>query len=304
MQANINNSPSFCGITRYLNREIYDNIKVQKRLLNLSEVNFVGELPREILQDIISLSKTPQEKKENIFKIMTAFVDVAKKSRVYDKLEYPQPSIWEKFISKFLPEDKIYKQLRFSHTKSQIDTFKNFLDDSGKRLSTAFKEVGLINKWNKIKIEYVGKGCSGSVFKISFPKRTGYSSKVLKVFKDSDLQDNYSNGNLLDVGTNFHEINSIFYIKNAHRGKGFKSSEYVEGYFGSLKDKFMMLEDVNNYLPQKANEHFKIDHDLNLMLWDKSTENNVVNGRVVDYGYIQMCNKIPYFLSKNPGIRK
>ena len=75
-------------------------------------------------------------------------------------------------------------------------------------------------------------------------------------------------------------------------------------YFASLKNRFILLEDAFNYKTRRINEHCKLDHKLELMLWDKSTEGNVLNGRMVDYGYIQQFDKMSYFLQQNPGIRK
>ena len=301
---NINNSPSFGGVTRYLEREIYDLTKVQRRLLSFSTSEFVGQLPPKMLQDVIRISKTQQKKRENIFSIMGEFSNFARIVNVPRCWDCSPPSGWEKFCAKFKPKNELYKKLRFSHTKAQIEELINFLNNASKQMTKVFKEVGLLRGFEKIKIEYLGKGCSGSAFKLNFPKRTGYKSKILKVFEKSEFDGKQSKSNIFNHATSFHEINSMIFVKNAHKDRGFENSEYVEGYLASLKNPFMLLEDAYNYKFQEINEHNKIDHDLGLMLWDKSTDGNVLNGRMVDYGYIMQLDKMRYFLKKNPGIRK
>lgn len=305
MQANnINNHPSFCGVTRYLEREIYDITKSEKRFLRLPKSEFVGQLPHKIIQDITKTSKNSEEKRQNIFTIMNALSNFAKKVNEPYVSRKSEKSFWQLLCKKFKPKDYLDKKLRFSHSKKQIEELRDFLNDSSTQMSQVFKKAGLIKKFEKIKIEYLGKGCSGKTFRIIFPKRTGYNSKVMKIFDKSEFTRKQRNPDRFNLATPFHEINSMLYIKNAHKKTGFKDSEYVEGYFASLKNKFMLVEDVYNYPQKEINAHAKLDHDLQLILWDKSTEGNVLNGRLVDYGYIQMLDKTPYFLKLNPNIRK
>ena len=229
------------------------------------------------------------------------FAKLVNEPRLWDCSE---PSNWEKFCAIFKPKNSLYKKLRFTHTKAQIEELINFLNNASKQMTNVFKRMGLLKGFEKIKIEYLGKGCSGSAFKLNFPKRTGYKSKILKVFSKSEFDRKQSRSSVFNHATAFHEINAMFFVKNAHKNKGFENSEYVEGYLASLKNKFMLLEDAYNYKFQEINEHDKIDHKAGLMLWDKSTEGNVLNGRMVDYGYIMQLDKMSYFLRKNPTIRK
>lgn len=301
---NINNTPSFCGLTKYLQREIYDVTKAQKQLLNIQKSEFVGQLPADMIKDIIKISKSPQEKKAKISHIMNGFSDLSNFYATPKGLECKPKTFFEKCLSFFQPKNKLYDKLKYVCSPDEIRKILNIIDTGAEKLTKTFQDAGLLKKRDKIKIEYLGQGCSGKTFKIIFPKRTGYTSKVFKVFKKTEFERKQSKNNVFNLASAFHEINSMIYLKKAHKGKGYKNSEYVEGYLASLKNKFMLLEDVYNYPPRETNPHIKIDDKFNLILWDKPTEGNVLNGRMVDYGYIQQLEKMPYFLKHNPRIKK
>lgn len=300
----INNTPSFCGITRYLNREIYDLTKTQKQILYLPDSEFVGQLPSEMLTDIIKFSKSPEIKRKNILNIMNAFSEVSKIFSCPHLVENEPLTKWERFINLFKPKDKKHERLKYSCSARELEGIEKIINAGAKKLTQSFRDAGLLKKREKISIDFLGKGCSGSAFKVNFPKRTKYKSKILKIFSKSELERKQHPPKMFNTESFFHEINSMIFVKNKHKHKGFQNSEYIEGYFASLKNRFMLLENAFNYKTKEINEHDKLDHKLGLMLWDKSTEGNVLNGRMVDYGYIQQFGKMSYFLKKNPGIRK
>lgn len=265
---------------------------------------FVGQLPWDMGRDIVKVSKTAADRRKNFLNIMETFSEL---SKIFSSsyLVKPEPlSVWEKFIRIFKPKDKKYESLKYSCSPHELESILTLINVGSKKLTESFQKVGLLKKREKIKLEFLGKGCSGSAFKITFPKRTKYKPKVLKIFSKSEFERMQRPNKLFNVESPFHEINSMIFIKNKHKNNGFKNLQYVEGYVASLRNRFMLLKDAYNYRNKDLNPHYKLDEKLKLMLWDKSNDGNILNGRLIDYGYIQQFEKMSHFLFLNRGIRK
>ena len=217
---NLNYKPSFGGITRYLQREIYDVAKAQKQLLTLPKSEFVGQLPNEILQDIIKKSKTSDEKREKILHIMNGFSNLSNFFATPKGINFKAspPSFWTKIFSFLKPKDPLYKKFKMIYSKQDIDKILAIINMGAEQITKTFQDVGLLKTREKIKLEYLGKGCSGKALRMIFPKRTKYSSKVFKVFKKTEFERKLSTNEIFNIGSGFHEINSMIYIKNAHKG--------------------------------------------------------------------------------------
>ena len=77
------------------------------------------------------------------------------------------------------------------------------------------------------------------------------------------------------------ENNIGIYVTNLSK-KVKEREQFVETHCGSLRRNFILTEHANNYPPREMNEHIKVFGRF--CSFDMANNDNVVNGRIVDYG--------------------
>lgn len=282
---NNSNNISFCGATRWFKRELFINNSSVDNIINCSKSEFVGELPKEIILDIINTSKNEKIKKNRIKNIMEGFSKISQKLIKTTKELEKIPVYWEP--SKEFKNKKLLKIIK-------------------KRLNKVFKENKLLRFWQKIEVKTLGEGGFGDVFLIEFPQKKQYPPLALKVFKDTPL-------NLLNINNHgsFSENNTMIYVTNLFK-KAKTPSVFADGYFGSLKNNFL----VSQYIPDTFNsiekdwvytaagekrceEISKILSDKGLYYDDFRSE-NIIGGKIIDYGGLE--DKKKEYLKKFPDL--
>ena len=273
------NNISFKGATRWFKKELFINNPSLNNIIRTTNSEFVGTLPKDILQDIIKISKNKEDKTKRIKDIMDGFSLVSQKIEVLrNKLE-KYGCYWECNSS--------FKSERFTKVV-------------GKTLNKTFRKVKLIKFGEKIKVESLGEGGFGDVFLIKFPQSTQYKSLVLKLFKHKQLSEfceTFNHGG-------FAENNIMIYVNNLFK-KAKEESVFAEGHFGSLKNIFL----VSEYVPDMfkgtdkgtwwlyTDEGHKICHKIREtlqkhgLLYNDYRSENIINGKIVDYGGVRDINK-------------
>ena len=273
------NNISFKGATRWFKKELFINNPSLNNIIRTTNSEFVGTLPKDILQDIIKISKNKEDKTKRIKDIMDGFSLVSQKIEVLrNKLE-KYGCYWECNSS--------FKSERFTKVV-------------GKILNKTFRKGKLIKFGEKIKVESLGEGGFGDVFLIKFPQSTQYKSLVLKLFKHKQLSEfceTFNHGG-------FAENNIMIYVNNLFK-KAKEESVFAEGHFGSLKNIFL----VSEYIPDMfkgtdkgtwwlyTDEGHKICHKIREtlrkhgLLYNDYRSENIINGKIVDYGGVRDINK-------------
>ena len=280
----INSSPSFYGATQLFQKRILCN-KNSFQQISINTINeYVGSLPNEIIKDIIKQAKTKKEKEDLIKFIMHAFSKTVKfinkeidaeRDNELAKVFYSAYAMFKK-----IKPNKIEDKYVIPYTHEE----KNNIGRSASALlTTAFLKAGILEKSEKIDISYIGEGSFKNVFSIKFPQRTGYTPKVISIFK-------YIPKNYLDIEKTMEhgilpELNMVAYINKQHQ----KNSPFVRNYFGSITDNFILSDDAN-YLEPTMEIDERILTKMNLMHWDLSPE-NIVNDRIIDLGGLKMRDK-------------
>ena len=277
------NSPAFCGATQLFRKRILEQPLSFYELSKQIDSPYVGSLPNEIIKDIIALSKNPQDKKNIIMQVMDGFSKTAE--CIYKQIDAEKDScitracnrIWE-----FLTERNI-KNSEYKYCPQYTPEEKNKIGKNASSLLTkALRETGILRYDEKVEMSYIGDGSYKNVFSIKFPKRTGYSPKVISIFKAEDrnlediLDDSVTTSGLLP------ELNMSVYINNRRQ----KNSPFIKTYFGSIKDNFILSDDAN-YVPTGKELDNEIFKKMNLIHWDLREE-NIVNGWVIDLGGLKM----------------
>lgn len=286
----INNTPSFGGATNIFQHRIIkkpDNFDLVESVL---ETPYVGTLPKEIIKDIVQLHTSPETKKAAIMSIMDAFSQTA--SKIGKKLDANGETIFSKiwdFIKKLFATLTHQKPRKLKYCPELSAQKKEAIGASQEKiLTTAFKSVGLINNKENISIRFLGDGTYKNVYLIEFPERTGYKSKVMGIYKGDDTieinpnitEDNdparYASGLL-------PELNIMSYL-NKVAGK---KSPFVQGHFGSIKDRFILCDYALNRTAGKANSDIYKYPQFNIVHCDLRDE-NIINGWIIDYGGVVM----------------
>jgi len=274
-------SPAFGGATKIFKSHLLYRLDSFDKIMQTSNTNFVGTLPREILQKIIQKSASPEEKKQTILEIMQSFSRTAKLMKKIETANLMLTRPIMSIISKITNSEDIVSRIRIKEK-----TAENVL-------TKAFKKSHLIGRFSKIKVRLIGIGGSGQAYAIYFPKKTGFKPKVLKIFDVNDGQKVTNRSEEIYSGCRT-ENNAMVFIRDKYHYK-FDKAKFTEGYLGSLKDNFMLSEHAKNYKYKKINPHFKIFNELGIIACDMATDGNVVNGRLVDYGYILPITKRPFW---------
>ena len=273
------NNISFKGATRWFKKELFINNPSLNNIIRTTNSEFVGTLPKDILQDIIKISKNKEDKTKRIKGIMDGFSLVVQKIEVLRRKLEQYDCYWECNSS-----------------------FKNekFIKIVEKILNKTFRKGKLIKIGEKIKVESLGEGGFGDVFLIKFPQSTQYKSLVLKLFKYKQLSEfceTFNHGG-------FAENNIMIYVNNLFK-KAKEESVFAEGHFGSLKNIFLVSEYIHDAFKGTdkgtwwlyTDEGHKICHKIRETLQKHGLEykdyrsENIINGKIVDYGGVRDINK-------------
>ena len=89
-----NSNVSFKGLTHCLKNRIFNRVETYHKIKNANPDKIIGTLPKEIIKDIIKISKTPQEKNTAIKTIIDGFNQA---SSIISKLHKKQSKIRKAF---------------------------------------------------------------------------------------------------------------------------------------------------------------------------------------------------------------
>lgn len=280
----INSSPSFCGATKILKKHILSDKNTLIRFVNEVENGYIGSLPNEIIIDIIKLSKTQKEKETLIKAVMDGFSKTA--NYIYKEIDEDRENALTKvFYSIYaMFKKKKMNNVEFKYVPPYTPEEKNKIGQSASLLLTkTLIKTGILKKGETVSLNFIGDGSYKNVFSLKFPQRTGYTPKVMGIFKPFpkdcfDIEDTMTHGK-------FPELNMLAYINNRHQ----KNSPFVKNYFGSIKDNFILSENANFLKPaRELNEN--IFMKMNLIHWDL-TPDNIVNGWIIDLGGLKIRNR-------------
>lgn len=213
-----NNNISFCGATRWFKKEIFNRQESINKIINSVNSDLVGSLPKEIIYDVINLSKNDKDKTKRIKNIMNGFSELAQRiEKLRGKLE-KYGCYWE------------------CNSSFRNEIFIKVLE---KKLNKLFKKNDLIGLFENIKVEPLGGGSFGDVFLVNFSERKSYKPLVFKLYKNRYLSE------LLTVFNHggFAENNIMIYVTNLFK-KSKEASVFADGYFGSTKNNFLVSEYV------------------------------------------------------------
>ncbi len=273
------NNISFKGATRWFKKELFLNKSSMDGIVSSANSEFIGTLPRDIIYDIIKISKNKEDKTKRIKIIMDGFSLVSQKIEVLRRKLGKYGCYWECNSS--------FKNERFTKVVE-------------KTLNKTFRKGKLIKLGEKIKVQPIGEGGFGDVFMIEFPNSTNYKPLVLKLFKHKHLAEFFNT--VLHGGV--AESNIMIYVTNLFK-KSKEASVFAEGYFSSLKNNFLVSEYVSDsfkgvdmdcywmYMTKGQKTCYQIREILKkhgLEYKDYRSE-NIIGGKIVDYGGVQDMNK-------------
>lgn len=270
------NRPAFQGLTKVFKHKLFTNTATYEQILNFPPANpYIGALPQEIIRAISLVNQNNEQKTAIIKKVMEMF---SRSARELQGTERGNNSIL--YIKASNKAEFREKQKLAARRASKI-------------LTEGFKSFGLLKKGERVVVSGFkhNEGMFGVVYSISFPKRINCTKKVIKMFKDIKKQCEWKY--LLPIHGLPAEINAAMFIKK-HQAKNYKKSVFVQPYFASLKDKFMVLEHVNSYQKTDCKKHslLKAFEKLNIHSEDVSpgASTNMLNGRIFDYGgFVNSC---------------
>ena len=266
-----NANPAFYGLTHVFKNRLFSNGNTYEQLMAIADKQpYIGSLPKEIIEAISAVTHSKAEKTAFIKKVMDAFSQASKELR---GTERGNDSI---SFHKAKAKDFIPKQ-------------KEAAIKAGKILTSVFKSLDLIKKGEKITVKRFkeNEGMYGVVFNISFPKRTNWNKKVIKIFKD--IKAKFDWDKLIPIHGISAEANAGMFVTKQQR-TNYRKSIFVQPYLASLKDNFLLLEHAKNY-PSKPCDKYKLSRAFerfNIFSEDitAGTPHNMLNGRVIDYGGI------------------
>ncbi len=263
--------PSFKGLTKIFKNHLINDAHTYEKLIATSKDEFVGSLPKEIIDKIIAVSQTKEEKNKIIRRILKGFAQITK------ELQKPEKK----------PTKASY--INIADIKEQKKSAKK----ASKTITKIFQKNKLIKNTEQIKISPFkeNEGCFGIVFDLIFPKSLNCSKKVIKVFKKKNPE------NLKPKYLKLHgvsaEANAATYISK-QQGTSFQKSVFVKPYISSPKHQFMINEHIDNYPNEKSN-WYKIQrffNSKNITCKDivKGWSYNIKNNRIYDFGAIELLN--------------
>lgn len=178
------NTTSFGGATRIFQKQ---RIKGDNNLTSLSNTlntHFVGSIPNDIVNDIVKISASAEDKKKLIKSVMQSFSTTARHitSEMHHELNYhPYPNKFMAFIFspiKFFTKDETC----INGQNLTGNQFAKIAKSASRRLSKEFERHGLIKKGEKIDITYDQSDMLKNTFSIVFPKSTNYKPKTLSIY--------------------------------------------------------------------------------------------------------------------------
>lgn len=285
---NTANSPSFSGATRIFKKDIYVGQATLSAIRDTANSEYVGQLPKELIRDILKISSSKEEQTHIIKTIMDTF---GKCSDMLDQINQRDIGFWEKIKLTFGFGTKPWI-LAQRKTKE----FQSYMSQS---LSNVFKKFNLMGQNENIKVKELGFGSFGKTFEIIFPESTNYSTKVFKKFR---LNNPNEASNISTIHGALAENNIGIYVTNLSK-KVEEREQFVETHFGSLRRNFMLTEHANNYPPRKMNQRIKVFGRF--CSFDMANNGNVVNGRIVDYGGTTLnCRPVNIYTYTAPSPQK
>lgn len=273
---NNSNNVSFCGATRWFKKELFINKSSIDNIINSTNSEFVGTLPREIIQDIVRVSKNKEDKIKRIKNIMDGFSSVSQ--------------------SILALRGKLEKYGCYWESNSSFKN-KKFIKVIEKNLNKVFRKGKLIKFGEKIRVETLGEGGFGDVFLIRFPERKQYQPLVLKLFRYSGNSEfvNFCNHGALAENNIMIRLNDLF-------KKLKEDAIHAKGFFGSLKNAFLVSEYVSNKAGYTVKHGefesftaigekccYEISETLKKvgLAYTDYRPSNIIGGKLVDYGGIQ-----------------
>ena len=265
-------TPSFKGLTKVFKNKLISDAKTYEQLISTTQKEFIGALPKEIIDKIISISRTQDEKNTIIKNILNAFAKASKE----------------------LQKTELEPQSHVSRLKTNLEEQEAITQKAAKLISEIFQKNKLINPTEQIKINpFEGnEGAFGTVFDLIFPKSLHCPKKIIKIFKGKKpelLKPKY-----LNLHGPAAEANAALYITK-HQGAPFqKKSVFVKPYICSPQHRFMINEHLDNYANEETDWH-KIQrffNDKNILCIDivPGWDHNVRNSRIYDFGAIEKLN--------------
>ncbi len=281
----INYNPSFCGATQIFQKRIFQNKTTFFQIANDATSGYVGSLPNEMIKDIIRLSSTVKEKEFLIKFIMDSFSNTADfiSKKIDAERENPLTVAFYRLYAMF--KKKKINDFQYKYEPPCTPEEKTKIAVSASSILTkALRKAKILKKGENIDLTYIGEGSYKNVFSLKFPQRTGYTPKVISVFKPIpkeylEIEDKLLHGIL-------PELNMFAYINKQNQ----KNSPFIRNYFGSMTNDFILSEDAN-YLEPAEELSEEIFKKMNLIHWDLNPE-NIVNGWIIDLGGLKMRN--PY----------
>ena len=247
---------SFKGLTKAMGAQLYDTgHQVAALMEKFPKANgIVGNLPNDWLE---SLPGSKKEKAETIKDIYKAFAKASK------DLEFDLEHL-NSFFNHY-DINWINIETRFKRSIAAT-TLRNTL-----------RKHNIINKNDKITVEFIGMGCLGCAYKFNV-KNKDYVFKVFHRYDDIDLKGSYMHGKYI-------EVNRAQYIKKQAR-----EGDCCKFYFADLKNDYMVNEFISdtNIKPYKNIDPIA----LGIKFIDKKDGINILNEYLIDYGGMGIYDSI------------
>ncbi len=255
------------NLSKAFKKRIFQYTTTYTNLLFISKSETIGTLPSDIIKNL---------QKENRAKIISQIIEGFK---LTTKALNNKKS---KICTKISEETQIYLSSKKKHPELKIHCSAEDI------LTNLFRNLKIIKKNEKIKINKLGEGSWGKTYNIMFPPKTKISDKVLKTF-------HVPLSSQTSITNRFHgilpETNASFFLTKV-QGHSNKKSISARTYLTSITDNFMLSENINN-LPPKFNTEQKFKK---LKLWATDIDfkynynENVINGRIIDFGSIKQLH--------------
>lgn len=184
---------SFQGMTKTFEKDIYMHPHLLKAYYGVesNKNKIAGRLPKEFIDKLKSQNLSQEEKRSAIKEIYKSFEDCIS---ILREIEKTFPDNLELVINKLNntqadSEDDINKFYGFSILDKK--ELEEYLSIASRSIEEAFKKQNLIDKNGKVEMSYLGCGCYGYAFNISFKNEKGekiFHDKTLKMYKNDECQ--------------------------------------------------------------------------------------------------------------------
>jgi len=272
---NYDQSVSFKGATKLLQRTIFTRKEDFNAILNCSNSEIVGYLPKDMINFVIKNSKNKEIKNNFIKDILGSFVSVSKD------------------FQKFCQRNDYWEFSLEERNATMIGVIKN-------KLNNVFKERNLFDDLEQIEVKALNHGSYGCVFKLQFLQKTQIKALVYKVFPQKKESEFFSSMPVLHG--KFAENNNMLYVTNLFK-KAKEKSVFAQGYFGSLKSNFLVTEYVSdkfglagqdwlysNFGQKLRRKISAVLEKYNLIYKDYRSE-NIIGEQIIDFWFLCKIKK-------------